>query len=148
MADETLTINLSNDFSNVSFNEDQILFHREKYTLYDDYRELKRCSQESCKNTVQKLKQKEFYKKILFKRLPILKWLLTEYSIKKYLHHDIVAGMTVGIMNMPQSMGYALLANLPAVHGLYMSFFPILIYFLLGTSKHLAIGITAFYSTK
>jgi MFS superfamily sulfate permease-like transporter len=43
-------------------------------------------------------------------------------------------------------MGYALLANLSPVHGLYMSFFPILIYFLLGTSKHLAIGAIAVVS--
>ncbi len=38
-------------------------------------------------------------------------------------------------------MAYSLLASLPAVNGLYMSFFPLLIYSLLGTSNHLAIGI-------
>lgn len=43
-------------------------------------------------------------------------------------------------MNIPQGMGYALLATLTPVNGLYISFFPVLIYGMLGTSRHLAIG--------
>ena len=37
-------------------------------------------------------------------------------------------------------MAYALLAELPPVVGLYMAFFPVLIYFLLGSSKHISMG--------
>jgi MFS superfamily sulfate permease-like transporter len=43
-------------------------------------------------------------------------------------------------------MAYALLAELPAVHGLYVSFFPCLFYSILGTSKHLMIGAIAVVS--
>lgn len=54
--------------------------------------------------------------------------------------------MTVGIMNIPQGLSYAMLATLNPVYGLYMSFFPLLIYGFLGTSKHLAIGAVAIVS--
>jgi MFS superfamily sulfate permease-like transporter len=43
-------------------------------------------------------------------------------------------------------MGYALLANLAPVNGLYMSFFPLLIYALFGTSRHIAMGTIAIVS--
>ena len=53
---------------------------------------------------------------------------------------DVIAGLTVGIMHIPQGMAYGLLANLPPIYGLYTSFFPTIIYFFLGTSKHISIG--------
>ncbi|CAF0727594.1 unnamed protein product [Rotaria sordida] len=54
--------------------------------------------------------------------------------------HDVVCGITIAIMQIPQGMGYALLARLPAITGLYASFFASLIYALLGTSRHLSMG--------
>lgn len=66
--------------------------------------------------------------------------LLRTYNIKSYLLNDIVAGMTVGFMQLPQGMAYALLSGLPAVVGLYMGFFPVVFYCILGTSRHLSMG--------
>ena len=43
-------------------------------------------------------------------------------------------------MLVPQAMGYALLAGLPPIHGLYASVAPLLLYAVLGTSRHLAVG--------
>ncbi|XP_068211829.1 prestin-like [Palaemon carinicauda] len=72
-------------------------------------------------------------------RIPILNW-LPNYSIKNALLGDVIAGVTVAIMQIPQGMAYSLLANLPPITGLYMAFFPVLIYFFLGTSMHISVG--------
>ena len=72
------------------------------------------------------------------KNLPLLEW-VSDYK-KEYLKGDISAGITVGIMLIPQGMAYALLAGLPPVYGLYAALFPILVYAILGTSRQLAVG--------
>jgi SulP family sulfate permease len=48
--------------------------------------------------------------------------------------------LTTAVMLVPQAMGYALLAGLPPIHGLYASVAPLLFYAVLGTSRHLAVG--------
>jgi sulfate permease, SulP family len=74
----------------------------------------------------------------LKKYLPILDW-LPNYQPKD-LKGDISAGLTVGIMLIPQGMAYAGIAGLPPVYGLYAALFPQLIYAVLGTSRQLAVG--------
>ncbi|MEO0527770.1 MAG: SulP family inorganic anion transporter, partial [Bacteroidota bacterium] len=69
---------------------------------------------------------------------PFLDW-LHQYK-KSYLSKDMVGGITVGILLVPQGMAYAMIAGLPPVYGLYASLFPILIYAFLGTSRQLAMG--------
>lgn len=71
--------------------------------------------------------------------VPAVKW-LSKYSWRKDILSDVISGLTVAIMHIPQGMAYALLGNLPPVVGIYMAFFPVLIYFLFGTSKHVSIG--------
>lgn len=53
---------------------------------------------------------------------------------------DVISGCTVAVMHIPQGMGYALLANLPPVVGIYMAFFPVLFYVIFGTSRHNSMG--------
>lgn len=72
------------------------------------------------------------------KFFPFLQW-LTNYN-KTNFTKDLVAGLTVGIILIPQGMAYAMIAGLPPVYGLYASIFPLLVYMFLGTSRHLAIG--------
>lgn len=69
---------------------------------------------------------------------PILQW-LPGYK-KSYLSGDIGAGLTVGIMLIPQGMAYAMIAGLPPVFGLYASLIPQVVYAIMGTSRQLAVG--------
>ncbi|VDP16408.1 unnamed protein product [Heligmosomoides polygyrus] len=94
--------------------------------------------------------------------LPILNW-LPRYELKTNLLHDVIGGLTVGIMHVPQgrilaetvfcaypslntykpyshSIAYALLAGVDPVVGLYTSFFPVLMYMFFGTSRHCSTG--------
>ncbi|MRI02442.1 sulfate permease [Kriegella sp. EG-1] len=75
---------------------------------------------------------------MLKRYLPFLQW-LPSYK-KSYLSGDISAGLTVGVMLVPQGMAYAMIAGLPPVFGLYASLIPQIIYALLGTSRQLAVG--------
>jgi SulP family sulfate permease len=76
--------------------------------------------------------------------LPCLKW-LTHYR-REDLVGDLMAGLIVTIMLVPQSMAYALLAGLPPEVGLYASIVPLIIYGLFGTSRTLAVGPVAIVS--
>ncbi|WP_111642025.1 SulP family inorganic anion transporter [Marinimicrobium alkaliphilum] len=70
--------------------------------------------------------------------LPALTW-LAGYQ-RRFLRGDLVAGVTVAMMLIPQAMSYAMLAGLPPTVGLYASVVPLLIYALFGSSRHLAVG--------
>ncbi len=56
------------------------------------------------------------------------------------LRADAVAGLTVGVMLIPQSMAYAVIAGMPPIYGLYAGLVPLLVYPLFGSSRHLALG--------
>ncbi|MFO7580582.1 MAG: solute carrier family 26 protein [Nitrosomonas halophila] len=70
--------------------------------------------------------------------IPLLPWLL--HYDQANLRGDISAGLTVGVMLIPQGMAYAMLAGLPPIYGLYASLVPLLLYALFGTSRQLAVG--------
>ncbi|THH33909.1 hypothetical protein EUX98_g308 [Antrodiella citrinella] len=75
---------------------------------------------------------------------PILQW-ITRYNFG-WLYGDVVAGLTVGIVVVPQSMSYAQIATLPPQYGLYSAFVGVLIYCLFATSKDVSIGPVAVMS--
>ena len=72
------------------------------------------------------------------KIFPFLGW-LGSYQ-KSDLPKDLVAGLTVAVVLIPQGMAYAMIAGLPPVYGLYAAIAPVLCYALLGTSRQVAMG--------
>ncbi|XP_042464454.1 sulfate transporter 3.1-like [Zingiber officinale] len=72
---------------------------------------------------------------------PVLNW-APSYDLSLF-RSDLVAGITIASLAIPQGISYAKLANLPAVMGLYSSFVPPLVYAMMGSSKDLAVGTVA-----
>ncbi|KAL1925648.1 uncharacterized protein VTP21DRAFT_531 [Calcarisporiella thermophila] len=71
--------------------------------------------------------------------IPVLRW-LPNYSLE-YLWSDIISGVTVACLIIPQGLSYATaLARINAVHGLYGAFFTALFYSFFGTSRQLSMG--------
>ena len=59
---------------------------------------------------------------------------------RDHLSDDVIAGLIVTVLVIPQSLAYALLAGLPPQVGLYASIFPVLAYAILGSSMTQAVG--------
>lgn len=73
--------------------------------------------------------------------LPFLAW-LKAYSFSS-LRIDLVSGLSVGLVLIPQSMANAQLAGLPAHYGLYASLFPTIVSGLFSSSRHMCTGMVA-----
>ena len=75
--------------------------------------------------------------------LPFLKWFPMN---RETLRADMISGVTVALVLVPQSMAYAQLAGLPVVYGLYASFIPVIIASMWGSSSQLHTGPVAMLS--
>jgi SulP family sulfate permease len=81
---------------------------------------------------------------MIYKVLPFLEW-FKDYTVGKF-RIDLLAGITVALVLIPQSMAYAQLAGLPAYYGLYAAFLPPMVAALFGSSRQLATGPVAVVS--
>lgn len=97
---------------------------------------LENCQQHEC--------HRKICKEYVAKRIPICSW-LPRYNLSA-LQFDIIAGLTVGLMVVPQGLAYALIAGLPPQYGLYSAFMGVFVYCIFGTSKDITIGPTAIMS--
>ncbi|ESQ48780.1 hypothetical protein EUTSA_v10020199mg [Eutrema salsugineum] len=93
--------------------------------------------------------------KATIKRMTVFDWLDTifpcflwirTYRWHQYFKLDLMAGITVGVMLVPQAMSYAKLAGLQPIYGLYSSFVPVFVYAIFGSSRQLAVGPVALVS--
>lgn len=76
---------------------------------------------------------------------PVVRW-LPKYKLKEYVWGDVMSGLIVGIILVPQAIAYCLLAGVDPIYGLYTSFYANIIYFLMGTSRHVSVGIFSLMS--
>ena len=72
------------------------------------------------------------------KIIPILEW-LPQYNTSLF-KGDVLAGITVGIILIPQGIAYALIAGLQPIYGLYCALVPQVMYVIFGSSRQVAIG--------
>lgn len=77
-------------------------------------------------------------------RIPVLRW-LTGYGSHELIS-DLIAGITVGLTVMPQSLAYATLAGLEPQYGLYSAFAGCFVYAIFGGIREITIGPTALMS--
>ena len=76
--------------------------------------------------------------------LPIFDWLPGYKKID--LKGDLWAGLTVGVLLIPQGMAYAMIAGIPPIYGLYAAFIPQIVYSIFGTSRQLSVAPVAMIS--
>ncbi len=79
----------------------------------------------------------------LYSIFPFLRWFPMNRDM---IRADLIAGITVALVLVPQSMAYAQLAGLPVVYGLYASFVPVIVASLWGSSSQLHTGPVAMLS--
>ncbi|GMM53013.1 sulfate permease [Starmerella bacillaris] len=85
-------------------------------------------------------------KNYLISLFPFLQWIY-RYNLT-WLYGDLIAGITVGIVVVPQGMSYAKIAGLPVQYGLYSSFIGVMLYCFFATSKDVSIGPVAVMSAE
>ncbi|XP_056311615.1 solute carrier family 26 member 3 [Danio aesculapii] len=113
-------------FSEDSFAEQHERINRKRKTLRHHLKVCCSCDAKRAKNTALSL-------------FPFTGW-MKDYKIKEWLLGDIVSGISTGLVAVLQGLAFSLLASLPPGYGLYTAFFPAIIYFFLGTSRHLSVG--------
>lgn len=86
------------------------------------------------------------FREYLISLFPVIRW-IPHYNFA-WMYGDVVAGVTVGCVLVPQSMSYAQIASLPAQYGLYSSFIGAFIYSFFATSKDVCIGPVAVMSLE
>ncbi|XP_035405205.2 chloride anion exchanger [Cygnus atratus] len=113
-------------YSENSFDEEHEKLHRYHKNFWDNLKLYFRCSRQKAK-------------KIALGLFPIVSW-LPAYRFREWILSDIISGINTGLVSVLQGLAFALLVNVPPGYGLYAAFFPALVYFIFGTSRHISVG--------
>ncbi|KAF1541842.1 Chloride anion exchanger, partial [Eudyptes schlegeli] len=113
-------------YSENLFNEEHEKLHRYHKTFWDHLKLYFCCSPQRVK-------------KIALGLFPIVSW-LPVYRFREWILSDIISGINTGLVAVLQGLAFALLVNIPPGYGLYAAFFPVLVYFIFGTSRHISVG--------
>ncbi|CAF3020532.1 unnamed protein product [Rotaria sp. Silwood2] len=131
----TLTEVSSTAFSSLSSSRIKTVTHHE---YFESYPTVKSWLKSQINNPKQRIKN------YFLSYLPFINWIY-RYNLT-WFWGDLIAGLTVGAIVIPQSMAYAGLAKLTPQFGLYSSFVGVMIYWLFATSKDISIGPVAVMS--
>ncbi|KAM6383990.1 chloride anion exchanger [Alca torda] len=113
-------------YSENLFNEEHKKLHRYHKTFWDHLKLYSHCSSQRVK-------------KIALRLFPVVSW-LPAYRFREWILSDIISGVNTGLVAVLQGLAFALLVNVPPGYGLYAAFFPVLVYFIFGTSRHISVG--------
>ncbi|KAK7130120.1 hypothetical protein R3I94_009034 [Phoxinus phoxinus] len=113
-------------YSEDGFEDEHAKVYRKHKRLLDHFKQYFTCTSERAKNAAVSL-------------LPVIGWIRI-YSIKEWLLNDIVSGVSTGLVAVLQGLAFSLLASISTWYGLYAAFFPVILYFFLGTSRHISVG--------
>ncbi|OXB60534.1 hypothetical protein ASZ78_007437 [Callipepla squamata] len=113
-------------YSENSFDEEHEKLHRYHKNFWDHLKLYFRCSPQRVK-------------KVALRMFPVISW-LPAYRFREWILSDIVSGINTGLVSVLQGLAFALLVNVPPGYGLYAAFFPVLVYFIFGTSRHISVG--------
>ncbi|XP_064278099.1 chloride anion exchanger [Passer domesticus] len=113
-------------YSENAFNEEHEKLHRYHKTFWDHLKLYFSCSPQRAK-------------KIALGLFPVVSW-LPAYRFREWVLSDIISGINTGLVAVLQGLAFALLVNVPPSYGLYAAFFPVLVYFIFGTSRHISVG--------
>uniref|UniRef100_A0A8C3NKN2 Solute carrier family 26 member 3 n=1 Tax=Geospiza parvula TaxID=87175 RepID=A0A8C3NKN2_GEOPR len=113
-------------YSENAFNEEHEKLHRYHKTFWDHLKLYFSCSPQRAK-------------KIALRLFPVASW-LPAYRFREWVLSDIISGINTGLVAVLQGLAFALLVNVPPSYGLYAAFFPVLVYFIFGTSRHISVG--------
>ncbi|NWU95547.1 S26A3 protein, partial [Upupa epops] len=113
-------------YSETLFDEEHEKLHRYHKTFWDHLKLCFRCSPQRVK-------------RIALRLFPVVSW-LPAYRFREWILSDIVSGINTGLVAVLQGLAFALLVNVPPGYGLYAAFFPVLVYFIFGTSRHISVG--------
>ncbi|KAK1813981.1 hypothetical protein LTR12_011655 [Friedmanniomyces endolithicus] len=80
-------------------------------------------------------------KHYLLDKVPIVGW-LPKYNLR-WIVNDVIAGLTLGLLLIPQSLSYAKIATIPVEYGLQSSWLPATLYTFMGSTKDLSTGPTS-----
>ncbi|KAL8614366.1 hypothetical protein ACOMHN_007704 [Nucella lapillus] len=83
--------------------------------------------------------------KLLTSYIPVIRF-IRYYKLKEFAVADVFAGLTVGILHIPQGLAFGALTSVKVENGLFTSVWPVLLYVLFGTSAHVSMGTSAVIS--
>ena len=138
-SESELSLDEETSENGISLGEYHLVTEQHVSMLYDEKRGWERGEETTCHGRLVSSGRKCCEKKAWLEFFPLLTW-LPKYSLRHDFVTDLSAGITLGVILIPQGLSYGLLAGLPAVYGLYACIAASCVYAGFGTCRQIHIG--------